>query len=351
MYQNEDLLVRRIISGRVNLYVEYEEEELHLVFKKPTATQLYRAEEIFWEALEEGLDDGLMDELGLRNFLYGRGFWSDDKEDLLKKVNNDIEDFKLKMWESILNEPQLRGIRDLLNKAKKKLAELEEEKNSYNYVSAVGYANSVKSRYLLACALYKGDKPLFRKERAFWANSNNLLELAGQEYFKKRIDEADFRSLARCNLWRSLWNVRKAEGLLFGVPAIDYTDEQRNLVSWSMMYDNIYEHPDCPSDEVIADDDILDGWLIEQKNKREDEKLKKYGEGKLNSKVAGCEEIFMVSDSDKGARAIDAMNTPGARIAKQQKLAYVKKKGMVNDAEMPDSLVKIRMAQANAMRG
>jgi hypothetical protein len=39
------------------------------------------------------------------------------------------------------------------------------------------------------------------------------------------------------------------------------------------MYDNVYESMECPPDEVIKDDDMLDGWFIQQHKDRE-KKLK-----------------------------------------------------------------------------
>ena len=38
------------------------------------------------------------------------------------------------------------------------------------------------------------------------------------------------------------------------------------------MYDNIQESLDYPSEDVVEDDDMLDGWLIIQKQKRDKER-------------------------------------------------------------------------------
>ena len=41
------------------------------------------------------------------------------------------------------------------------------------------------------------------------------------------------------------------------------------------MYDNIQESMDCPTEDVINDDDMLDGWFIVQNRKREKDKKEK----------------------------------------------------------------------------
>lgn len=342
----QELLIKRIISGTANIYLDIEDKQVHLTFRKPTLAQLYRAEELYHETLKEGLDEGLLSEKGLLEFMEERGFWDKGDQETLNKVKEDLDDFKVKLWESILIESQLRAIRELLGRARAKLAELEGRRSEFNHISAAGYANSVKSRYILGCSLYKGKRPLFRKELYFWNDSNDILERAGQEYFKRRINEGQYRELARSDMWRVIWNTRKSDSL-FGQPSVEYTDEQRNLVSWSQMYDNIYEHPDCPEDAIIDDDDILDGWLITQKRKREDDKAKKSIESKVSDKMAGADEIFIVTDSVKGARAVEAMNDPAARALKKAKFDLIEKKGIVTEGEMPDARMKKLQAAAN----
>ena len=66
---------------------------------------------------------------------------------------------------------------------------------------------------------------------------------------------------------------------------------------WSSLYDNIQESPDCPSNEVINDDDMLDGWMIIQKRNREQAKLQKDAENKFgNKKISNADEVFIVKD-------------------------------------------------------
>ena len=90
------------------------------------------------------------------------------------------------------------------------------------------------------------------------------------------LGESEIRELARSEPWKSIWSSSKNEGVLFGKRAIELSEEQKHLIMWSTMYDSIGESPDSPSDKIIADDDMLDGWLILQRREREHNKKEQF---------------------------------------------------------------------------
>ena len=65
------------------------------------------------------------------------------------------------------------------------------------------------------------------------------------------------------------------------------------------MYDNIYENPEAPAEEVIADDDLLDGWLITTKRKRDKEREESFMNTnvEMNSKLGSAGEIIIPASS------------------------------------------------------
>ena len=54
------------------------------------------------------------------------------------------------------------------------------------------------------------------------------------------------------------------------------------LCSFSRMYDSVYKNTECPSDDVIQDDDMLDGWFIQQTKEQEERQKEKLSEDKLS---------------------------------------------------------------------
>ena len=82
------------------------------------------------------------------------------------------------------------------------------------------------------------------------------------------------RELVNNDPWKLIWYMREVEGSpLFVDRERQLTPDQKNIVVWSRMYDSVHESQDAPSEAVIADHDMLDGWFILQKRKRDKDKL------------------------------------------------------------------------------
>ena len=72
------------------------------------------------------------------------------------------------------------------------------------------------------------------------------------------------------------------------------------------MYDNVYESSESPSEEVIDDDDLLDGWFIIQRKKQEKEKLQSEVANMTNNeKITNSEEVYIFTDSAEEAERIN----------------------------------------------
>src|SRR5690606_12972110 len=92
-------------------------------------------------------------------------------------------------------------------------------------------------------------------------------------YMSNYLDETTLRDLAKNQPWHDIWySAKKNNGYVFNRDATKLSDEQRKLILWSSLYDNIKEYSEPPSDEIIKDDLRLDGWLIKQNR---EEKVKK----------------------------------------------------------------------------
>ena len=111
-----------------------------------------------------------------------------------------------------------------------------------------------------------------------------------------------------------MWLCGKTQSDLFGRPSYRITRDQAALVSFSSMYDNIYESHECPKDTIINDDDCLDGWMIKQR--RESEKQKKQNEIDnltKNPKIKNSDEIFVMATEKEDVDAIYGLNDTFSR--------------------------------------
>ena len=217
------------------------------------------------------------------------------------------------------------------------------KKNSLLKYSSEGSAESAKIEYLIYSSLedHKGNRlidetPYDEQEGGFVAacvEANNSLSL----------DEESFRELARNDPWKTMWGASKTGIPLFDIPATYLTENQKVLINWSRLYDNIYENMDCPSEEVIRDDDALDGWLIVQHRKREKEKNKNEMESKLSDKTRNAQEVFLMADSEEEMKKIYSLNDPAANRQRKQRLRKVDKEGDVDITEFSDVQQQLRM--------
>jgi hypothetical protein len=338
-----DLLVARVVSGTVRCHVTHHSHHAFLL-KKPSRESRYIAEEIYQDVFDESELEGLFSEEELYKYLLETNLWDEEKETLLNSVIKDIDNFKVGLFQMVFQSNQRTTIRKAIDKARQTQKKLVDERNIYNYLSCNGAAAMAKNRYLTGASLcYIDGRPVFT-DATFWEDPSDLLESVLIYLGQNRIEETQYRELSRTEPWRSLWSCRKAEGTFFGIPPIDYTDEQRAMVCWSSLYDNVHEHPDCPDDTVLEDDDMLDGWLIMQRRKREDSLLKKSGEEAIgNENVRNSQQVFLPAQTLEDAKKIHALNTPFAAAMKKHRQDLLNKEGKVNEIDMPDTKKRLQM--------
>ena len=87
---------------------------------------------------------------------------------------------------------------------------------------------------------------------------------------KEQISMIKLRKIARSDIWKSYYS----DNGIYPNGSINTNDDYRNLINLTKMYDSIKQHPECPTQDIIDDDDALDGWFLLQKDKSTKEKQK-----------------------------------------------------------------------------
>lgn len=332
--------VSRIISGTQLINTGGRK----LLLKRPNRIHFYLANELYKEILEEeAFFSDMFTEQQLKNFMLENNLWSEEEENRINSLQKDIEELKVRMYSMNFNSSQIKSCKNVLSLAKKDLNSLLIKKNSMDYLTISGYAETEKNKFLIAMSLRDMSNKPFIKFEDYWNTPSYIIEDAIFQYKNTRMDESQIRWLCRNEPWRSYWAARKSSSSLFGIPSVDLNDEQKTVVIWSNIYDAIIEHPDCPSNSVIEDDDLLDGWMILQKRKREKELNKNEAENLIkNERIKNSGEVFLVAKNKNDLQKISSLNDVEADILKRQRLNYVSKHEKVLEAEMPDSKQKIR---------
>lgn len=341
-----ELVVHRISAGilRCRLNDDYEEGKPPFLLIPPSPEDRYQAQEIFVYAHEQALEAGLYAAGDLEAFMTAHGFWDEGRQKTLDGIEKDIEDLKVRLFSAENRPIELVATRKLLAAARDKALHLRGEKHSHDSLGADAFARAARARCLIARCLRSssGDCLVGVKEEYLQSRSTLLADIAAYAS-AAAITETQFRELAREEPWASIWATRKTCDSLFGVPAVRLSDEQRTLIAWSTRYDNIREHQDCPSDEVLADDDMLDGWTILKCRERDVETGKRRAEGLLKGPGSDAQEVFVPVGSPKEAQMVESLNGPQAAAAKKSRYATIDRLGIARDDQLPDVQQQLRM--------
>mgnify|MGYP003136123694 FL=1 len=337
VYERE-YFVSRLRSGIV--FVKLDGVTIHV--KTPKIEDMIYSDDVFLETFNECKKNGVQTEEEMNDWMLEKGFWSEEKEEKVKDLEKGIENLKVDIFESRANTKRVRDSRMLLRAAEKTLSKHLAEKNSMFPRTCEGVATEAKNIALFERCSYIGDELVDFE----FLNIGSLF----YQYSKSHLTEPELREIARNDPWRLCWNVREHSSLFRNDPERELSADQKGLLLWARMYDNIQESMDCPTAEVIADDDMLDGWFIVQRRKNKQEKAQAEIENKLNEKVSNSDEVLVVTDSAREAEHIHSMNTPTSNAIRQQRMQHVKSQGRVEEEEFQDRKLEFRAAHNQALK-
>ena len=301
----------------------------------PTIENELESCEVYDRSYYEAINDDIMTQEECSEWMIENYLWTYEEELKIKELNNEIENLKINVYKKYNNTRLRESARIYLRAAEEGLKDLENKKNAYYANTCEGIAQLDKSMFLLEACSYVGGEKLDSES----IELNNLLN----KYYSLILKESDSREIARSEPWRSMWSLRETNTFkLFNNKDRELSIDQKNLLIWSRMYDNIQESMDCPSDKVIEDDDALDGWFIEQRRKNEREKAVGLIEDSMNNdKIKNSQEIIVFADNKTDAETIHEMNSPNAKVIKQERKQVVKEKGSAVDLDFADQKMRL----------
>lgn len=307
----------------------------------PSRESRFLAEKIYLQTYTQALDDGILSDDETNTLLIKHGIWFPADEDLLLRMTGDLDEVKVQMFNSYTNSTKMNQLRIALRENKKYISGLLSRKYSFNQLGAKAVAQLARQHYLLGKSIFrKKNRPLYSKGDWWTDHSDDILNKAYQTLNDYSLEEEDYREIARSPQWRNIWSSRKGSNL-FGRAAVDLSLQQRQLLMWSNMYDNVYKHSECPPDCVVEDDDLCDGWLITQKRKRDSEINKSTIEGGLSPKIASAEEVYILCSEDK-IKDVYEMNDISGKVAWNRRMKQIQRQGICKDVDLIDMQERIR---------
>ena len=312
-----EFFIARIFDGRL----KYKSDSGGTLFLHPMSIgEIYECQEVYKDAYNEALWNEVLTEEEMMGVMLQVGIWSSKKDSQVKGIQKDIEELKVQIFKSNFKPEKKDKLRRTLRLAEKRLLGLLNDKHSYSFATCNGYAVFCREHWVVENTTRYPDGTLYD-----WSKDTipEVLKFKQNE----RLEDSVLREIAKSGEWKTIWSTSKKQGAIFGKSGIELTDEQRSLIAWSLMYDNIHESPECPVDKVVDDDDALDGWMIIQRRKRE----KDMGQGSAdeiigNEKIRNSQEVFiMTEDTPEGRAQVDELNDPEIRRVKKSRFKQIEK--------------------------
>lgn len=263
----------------------------------------YMAENLYISIMEDSrFDTEYLKQAQLDKILQANEVWTKEQEEQLDKIKKQLDKLKMRLCEYYKD----LSVRDEAKKEIEELKSYEEElknnKHSLDYLTLEYYASSIKNKYLTSQLITDlNDNPVFPDK--YEDVDEKILTSFVIEINKNIITGDQIRQIALGPLWQRYSGMTD----IFG-PCINLNDDQINLLSLSMMFKNVRQHPECPDDEIIEDQDALEGWFMIQKDKAEKTKKKNAALSKVRGKVKNHDFVYVMTRDMKEAESIESLN-------------------------------------------
>ena len=325
-FQKRELFLLKIRFGKIKI------SKLNCELYPPTIEDKLESCEIYDQAYFNALNEEMMTEHQMIEWMIEHNLWSHHEEKDLEGLRKNIEDIKVEVYKLNKEKNKANQLKRYLRSVEKKLNDQINKKNLYYYNTCESIANLEKLRYIIK-------RNCLRNDRVCDLDDDEL-DYALDCFRESILQEDIIRELARTEPWRSLWFIKgNNKQNLFVDLGRDITINQQNLVLWSQTYDNIHESMDCPSEDVINDDDMLDGWLISESRKRKQEKVEQDMNKKMNDKIKNSSEVYLMASNIDEAKDIDNINSYHSKMLKKQRQAVINKNGLVTQDKFQDEIL------------
>jgi len=315
-------------------------------FYDPLAFYFFQDFRINGRTIEDSKYSELITRAQAKHYLAMKGIWNANNDTELEKLNKYLEDLKIQLYESIFNDKKKKQLRRQIKNVKSSVNKNLCKKYSLDHVTLENHAETTRDEFLVAITIKDSEgKQVYSYDK--WSETDNLILQRFLNFIlANTLSTEDFRELARTEPFRSKWSLRKSN--TFGTT--ENSPEQLTLMMYARMYDNVYEHPEKPGDDIINDDDMLDGWFAKQRREAEQARKKKEIDDILGNKGVnkdGGGEMFVVANSAAEAAKIRGVNDIASRMKMKQRQAAIDKTGKIEEQNLPDVKMDLK---AEAMK-
>jgi ElaB/YqjD/DUF883 family membrane-anchored ribosome-binding protein len=307
--------------------------------RKPSLSLKMKADLLYVSAYENNIysDFILMEDID--ELLIETNVISRDHKKILTKIEKSLDNQKISLYKSYYDTIQRNKIKQKIKNTREDIDKFYQEQHSLDYLTLEHYCDNIKNEFIITNSLYhyESDRLVFNYDTNISFNLfNSIMSIISHNV----IDVTTYKAIARNDYWRNYWNNNKTN--ILDEPVKEWSEEQKSLINISCMYDKIHEHPECPKEDIISDDDALDGWMLLQRQENEKQKKEKGVDNMLSGKIKDSAEVFLMANNREQAQDIFDLNSEqGLRTIQQKMNMVVSSDGPIRDAELPDVKARI----------
>jgi hypothetical protein len=333
--------INRITTGIVYLNIK----ETIYRLRQPTQSERALSELVYRETLNNSKFEELITRDQASAILHKRRIWTTEHDQQYEDLIKYLDDLKASLYRALYNEKEQKQLRRKIASVRKGLEKNLHRKYSFDYMTLENHAEITRDEFLTAiCIENNKGEPVYTYENYNKAD-NYILQRFLNFLIRNIITVEEYREMARTDPFRGMWIMGQAE--VFGVPVCNLSMDQRSLIMYSRMYDNVYENHERPSDDVIDDDDMLDGWFVIERRKAEKDRKKQEIEKLLAKKgIGGADngagEMFVMANTETEASKIRELNDLNTRMRMQQRKKALDEKGRLEEHQLPDVQMELQ---------
>ncbi len=290
---------RELIVGQIRSGYMYLSRNIKL---KPMSIDLYNESMfVYREAYTEALSQELMTLEDSFKFLENTGIITFKNKIDLETLEKTLEDAQEELYQERKDKKKLKDHKKRIGLLKNKITQMNSVKYSLHENTCENFAETKRLFWLLPkLSLCRG-----KRNR----NSRYLQSLYHQSVFKDSI----IRDLSLNDPWRSLWVLKDFKPLFYNHEH-EFNINQKNIMLWSITYDNIRQSMDSPEDDFYEDHDVIDAWFVWSRRKVAREKLKEETEAKLAKHNNNSDHVVLMESEDLTNKEIYDLNETKQRM-------------------------------------
>lgn len=306
-----DFFVSRISCG----YFYFSINDIKYKYIQPNKDIILEANDIYQKSYNESLNGTAINN-EIKELLIKEYGWKLDNENFLLDFNDNCKELKINLYKNMYHPFKKEFFKKNIRELEKEYNRLFNIKNTFHYMTPEGISESNKWSFIVNHCIYRNSL----RQSFSMQQTKRIVNIIWENY----ITDNMLRDLCKHEPWSNIWYASQGRNLFKG-KYTDYSNEQLRLISWSRMYDNIRKSAKPPSEDVITDDDILDGWLALNAIEREKERNIADAENRIgNKKIRNSQEVFIPVSTREEFKKIEDLNSGENKVLKKDMLNKLK---------------------------